>query len=94
MKVAKSLIALNLPEFSSVSIIGFNSPEWVQSFNGATFARCIPVGIYSTNNQEICEYIAKDSGTKIVIAENRELASKFFKIFEKGEIERIVLYDD
>lgn len=77
-----------------MSIIGFNAPEWVIGWNGAVFARCIPVGVYSTNNQDVCEFIAKNSGTKMVIAENKELASKFYKLLEQGSIEKIVLYDD
>lgn len=30
----------------------------------------------------------------MVIAENKELASKFYKLLEQGSIDRIVLYDD
>ena len=51
MSVARSLVALGLPEFAGVNIIGFNAPEWAIGFYGATFARCIPVGIYTTNNK-------------------------------------------
>lgn len=48
---ARALLAVGLAEFASVCIIGFNAPEWVFSWNGAALARCIPVGVYSTNNQ-------------------------------------------
>lgn len=51
MKFSKSLVALGVPEFSGVSIIGFNAPEWVIGFSGTVFARCIPVGVYATNRQ-------------------------------------------
>lgn len=68
MKFAKSLLALNLPEFSTVTIIGFNSPEWLISFFGAVFARCIPAGIYQTNSQETCKYIIRHSESTIVVA--------------------------
>ena len=94
MRVAKSLVALGLPEFAGVNLIGFNAPEWVMAFNGASFARCIPVGIYTTNSKEVCEYIAQHSETRVIIAENRELAKKFFDLLEKGDLWRIVLYSD
>ena len=84
IRFAKSLINLGLPEFTGVNIIGFNSPEWAIAFHGSTFARCIPVGIYTTNNKEICQYIAKHSETKVVVAENRQLASKYFDLLETG----------
>jgi long-chain-fatty-acid--CoA ligase ACSBG len=47
---AKALIAAGCPEFTSVNIIGFNSPEWNISFLGSIFARSLPTGIYTTNS--------------------------------------------
>lgn len=54
------------------------------SWFGSSFARCIPVGIYATNSKEVCEYIAKHSETKVVIAENRELAEKYIDLLKNG----------
>jgi long-subunit acyl-CoA synthetase (AMP-forming) len=53
----------------------------------------IPVGVYSTNNKHVCEYISRHSSAKVVVAENIELASKFFNLLETGEISKIVLYN-
>jgi long-chain-fatty-acid--CoA ligase ACSBG len=39
-------------------ILGYNSPEWVIAFYGSIFASYLPVGMYTTNNSETCEYIA------------------------------------
>lgn len=78
VKFAKSLIALNYPEFTVVNLIGFNMPEWNIAYMGSIFARCIPVGIYTTNSRSACEYIANHSGAKIVVAENREIAEKYY----------------
>lgn len=94
MRVARSLVALGLPEFAGVNLIGFNAPEWVMGFNGSSFARCVPVGIYTTNSKDVCEYIVKHSETRVVIAENRELAKKYFDLLESGDLWRIVLYSD
>jgi long-chain-fatty-acid--CoA ligase ACSBG len=51
MKFAKSLLHYEMAEFSALNIIGFNAPEWFFAFYGSLMARCIPVGIYTTNNK-------------------------------------------
>lgn len=58
MGFAASLMAYGFPEFTSVNIMGFNSPEWLVAFAGSLFARSIATGIYTTNSQEVCHFIA------------------------------------
>ena len=50
--------------------LGFNSQEWFISFFGALFAGLMPVGVYTTNNMEACEYVAENSDCSLVIAED------------------------
>lgn len=57
----KALIALGITNYSAVNIIGFNSPEWAIAFSGSIFGHYLPIGIYTTNNSETCEYIANHS---------------------------------
>ena len=40
------------------------------AFYGSIFANYVPVGVYSTNGREICEWIAKDCNAEVVVAEN------------------------
>lgn len=94
MRFAKALIAFKLEEFSAVNIIGFNAPEWSIAFFGSLFARCVPVGIYTTSNAATCEYIATHSDARMVLAENREQAAKYYPLLERGAIELIVVYGD
>ena len=61
MKFAKSLLHYEMTEYSVLNIIGFNAPEWFFAFYGSLMARCIPVGIYTTNNKETCDFIVKHS---------------------------------
>lgn len=61
---------------------------------GSIFARCIPVGIYTTNSQSTCEYIVNHSGAKVVVVENRELAQKYYSLVEQNVIEKIIVYAD
>lgn len=84
IRFAKSLIAFKFDEFTAINIIGFNAPEWMIAFYGSLFARCLPIGIYTTNNKQTCEYIAKHSEARIIIAENREYASRYYELLERG----------
>jgi long-chain-fatty-acid--CoA ligase ACSBG len=68
LRFSRALLALGYPEFTVVNLIGFNSPEWMIAYFGSMLARCIPVGIYSTNSLTACHYIASHSECKIVVA--------------------------
>lgn len=69
-------------------------PEWNIAYIGSIFARCIPVGVYTTNSQSACEYIATHSGAKLVVAESRELAEKYYGLLKQNVIDRIIIYAD
>lgn len=94
MSFAASLLAVGLPEFSCINIIGSNAPEWLLAFMGALFARCVPTGIYTTNSPEVCAYIAKNSECRLVVAENMEYARKYVPLLEADAITMIVVYGD
>lgn len=79
-------------ENCAVNIIGFNAPQWVIAYFGSMFARCIPVGIYTTNSKEICSYIAEQSECKVVVAENVELAKKYHDLIKLGVVKYVVIY--
>ena len=51
VKFAASMIAYKFPQYTSINIIGFNSPEWAIAFFGGLFSRSISTGIYTTNSQ-------------------------------------------
>ena len=68
LNFAKSLVAFKFPEHTAINIIGFNAPEWSFAFYGSLFARCLPVGIYTTNSQQACQYIAEHSEAKLIFA--------------------------
>jgi len=54
MNFARAMVAVGVPKRRAINIIGFNSPEWAIGFVGATFADCVPVGIYTTSGVEAC----------------------------------------
>ena len=49
MTFGKALVELGICS-CSVNIIGFNAPHWNIAFYGSIFAKCVPVGIYTTNS--------------------------------------------
>ena len=55
------MIALGIPAFSTINIIGFNSPQWAYAFHGSILGGYLPIGIYTTNGPDACEYIANHS---------------------------------
>jgi len=62
---------MGLTEYTPIMLMGFNSPEWVFTFYGSIFARYIPVGMYTTNGPETCEYIANHCEGELVVLEDK-----------------------
>lgn len=93
MTFGRSLIELGC-NMSAVNIIGFNDPAWMISFFGSLFARCLPVGVYTTNNAASCSYIAEHSECSVVVAEDHAQAQKYIPLLKKGAIKYIVIYNE
>jgi long-subunit acyl-CoA synthetase (AMP-forming) len=77
---AKGLIALGLEPGKAVTLIGFNCPQWLIADLAAIHAGGIPVGIYTTNTAEQCQYIAEHSDANVAIVDDREQLAKFLEI--------------
>jgi long-chain-fatty-acid--CoA ligase ACSBG len=80
---AKSLIALGVPEFTAVNIIGFNSVEWAVAFYGSIFGHYLPIGLYTTNGPDTCAYIANHSEAQIVFMEDASHLKKYIQVSEQ-----------
>lgn len=74
---AKACISLNLTEQRSVNILGFNSFHWAVAFYGSMFGNYLPVGIYTTNNADACQYVAENSDCELAVVENAIQLDKF-----------------
>jgi long-subunit acyl-CoA synthetase (AMP-forming) len=75
--VAKGFMGLGLEAGKGVTIIGFNSPEWILADVGAIIAGGVPAGIYTTSSPEQCQYITDHCDAQIVVVENQEQLAKF-----------------
>ena len=73
--------------------MGFNSPEWVFTFYGSIFARYIPVGMYTTNGPETCEFIANHCEGEMVVLEDKVQLQKYYGIMDKcPKIKYFIIY--
>jgi acyl-CoA synthetase (AMP-forming)/AMP-acid ligase II len=77
MAAACSFIALGVETFGSVSIIGFNSPQWSMACVGAIACGAKAAGIYATNEPDACQYIVEHSESTVVVVENDAQLKKF-----------------
>lgn len=93
---AKSLKFIGLEKGTCVCIMGYNAPGYMIAHLGTIMAGCIPVGIYTTNNEEMCIYIARNCEAKILVVENNEYLNKFSKLFESDncKINNVVIYSE
>jgi len=75
--VAKAMIELGMERFSTSSVIGFNSPEWIIANAAAVFAGGKSAGIYTTNSPDAVQYIVDHSRSHVAFCENEGQLEKF-----------------
>ena len=93
IKCAKALMHLGLNRFESVSILGFNSPEWLIANNGAIAAGGFAAGIYTTNEPPACKYIVEHCSARVVVVEGQKQLDKILAIrAELPKLKAIVVY--
>ncbi|KAI6654315.1 Long-chain-fatty-acid--CoA ligase [Oopsacas minuta] len=92
MRVAKSLLAVGLKRFEGVSIMGFNSPEWIMAELGTIMAGGLATGIYTTNNVETTKYILENSGSHVAIGEHSLILEKLLEAGKGIEGMKFVQY--
>ncbi len=76
-RVGRALVGLGVPPGKGISIIGYNSPEWLISDVGAIFAGAVPAGIYTTNTPEQVRYITHHCEAKVAFADTAQQVEKF-----------------
>lgn len=90
---AKAFIKLGLERHHSVSILGFNSPEWFMSDLGAIFAGGIAAGIYTTNSPDACLHCLQVSRANICVVEDDIQLQKILSIRDQlPKLKAIVQY--
>lgn len=89
-------LAAGLEPKDSVIVMGFNSPQWLIAFHGTISAGGVVAGSYSTNQEEICLYLAKDSSARFIVVENWTHGKKFLKALKDPEskVSKIIVWNE
>jgi long-chain acyl-CoA synthetase len=82
-RAAKALIALGFPRGGTVSILGFNRPEWTTLDLAAMCAGGAPAGIYTTCSPDEVQYIIHHAESPLVLVENAAQWEKVKKVLER-----------
>ena len=91
--VAKTFIQLGRQKYTTVCILGFNSPEWIISNVAAIFAGGFATGIYPTNGPEACKYILEHSRCSILVVEDQKQLDKVWSFRnDLPNLKKIVQY--
>ena len=93
--VAQAFISLGLQPFHTVSVLGYPSPcQHIANMASVTAGGFIG-GMYQTNTEEACQYIAEDSRANIIVVSDMVQLNKILAIRSKlPDLRAIVLYDD
>lgn len=89
--VANALLALGVSVGDRVAIHSENRREWLYSDVGANTIRAASVGLYPTNPPAEVLHVLRDSGAKVLIAEDQEQVDKALEIIGGlSELKRII----
>jgi long-chain acyl-CoA synthetase len=89
-----ALEALGLRRGDRISILAENRPEWLFADLGAQSMGLISNGVYPTNSAEQLAHILRDSGSRLLFAENQEQLDKALAVLPQcPELDHIVVMD-
>lgn len=90
-KVGRALIHLGFERGDTVSLLGFNRPEWVYLAVGAMASGGAGAGIYVTSSASEVAYIVGHAASKVVLVENEAQWDKILSNLDKlPSVERVV----
>jgi len=91
--LAKAFMVLGIEQFGSVSIFGFNSPEWMMAAFGAMLCSGKYVGIYSTDTPAQLQYKVAHSSSRVLVVEGQlEFDSIAATIGELPQLNAVVVW--
>ena len=94
-RCARALQALGLQKGDRIAIMGDACEEWVVCDMAAQATGAIVYGIYPTASVSEVEFLMKDGGAKIFVAEDQEYVDKILQIADRlRDLNWIVVIDD
>jgi long-chain acyl-CoA synthetase len=82
-ELARALLALGFTTGDTVSILGFNRPEWAYAAVGAMAAGGAAAGIYTTSSASEIRYIAGHAESKVLVVEDATLLERVLSIADE-----------
>jgi len=82
LDAAHGLLALGVNQGDRVSIHSEDRPEWVILDMATIAVRAITVGLYPTNPAPEVQYMLRDSGSEVHLAEDQEQADKVMEVID------------
>jgi len=81
-KAGRAMLELGVAEHDTVSIFGFNCPEWFIAFLGAMHCGASASGIYPSDNAEQVQYKSHHSNTSVAFVEDEIAFNKYGEVFQ------------
>jgi len=81
-KGARALMTLGVEQHDTVSIFGFNAPEWLISEIAAMFAGAKASGIYPQDTPDQIQYKSFHSNTSVAVVDTEESLNKYLEVVE------------
>jgi long-chain acyl-CoA synthetase len=82
-EIARGLIDLGLEPGDRAAVLCTTRPEWTYASFGITSAGGVVVPIYPTNSPEECEWVAGNSESRFLFAEDAEQAAKIAQVRDR-----------
>ena len=93
-EIARGLIDLGLEPGDRAAILCMTRPEWTYASFGIASAAGVVVPIYPTNSPEECEWVAGNSESRFLFAENAEQVAKIAQVRDRlPALEAVVVMD-
>jgi long-chain acyl-CoA synthetase len=93
-EIARGLIDLGLAPGDRAAILCSTRPEWTYASFGISSAGGVVVPIYPTNSPEECEWVAGNSESRLLFAEDAEQAAKIAKVRDRlPNLEAVIVLD-
>lgn len=93
-EIARGLIDLGLAPGDRTAILCSTRPEWTYASFGISSAGGVVVPIYPTNSPEECEWVAGNSESRFLFAEDAEQAAKIAQVRDRlPNLEAVIVLD-
>lgn len=88
---ARALISIGLKPFDTVTVIGFNAPEYMFAVHGCIEAGGVATGIYATNGPDACFYVMDHCKSTIIVVDGQAQLNKILAIRNKLPFLRMIV---